>query len=295
MTPCSMTGFGRSDGEYEGVSWHWELRSVNGRGLDIRLRLPAGFDAIEKDARALAARYMRRGNCQIGLNVKRSSTAGEISINEDVLTQLMAAMEKVSARIDTAPPGAEAILGIKGVLEYTEPEIDEQQAEIRNGKILASLEEALKSLDEMRRREGENMAGVITGQFDEVEALTKEAQISPSLQSETIAVRLKEQLARLMQGAPEFDEGRLYQEAAILAAKSDIREELDRLYAHVEAGRELLAGPGPIGRKLDFLTQEFNREANTLCAKSNDKDLTATGLKLKAVIDQIREQVQNLE
>ncbi len=295
MTLRSMTGFARSDGETEDCVWHWELRSVNGRSLDIRLRLPQGFEAIEKEVRALAARYLRRGNCQISLNVNRSSSSGEIRVNEAVLKQVIAAMGKVSAAMATAPPSAEAVLALKGVLEYGEIEPDENALKARNSAILSSFEAALKNLDQMRAVEGRNLGGVISGQLDEIESLTRMAEKSPARQADVIRARLKDQVVRLTQISSEFDENRLYQEAALLAAKADIREELDRLYAHVAAARTLLQAGGPVGRKLDFLTQEFNREANTLCSKSNDAGLTGTGLKMKAVIDQIREQVQNLE
>ncbi len=295
MTLRSMTGFARSDGEKEDCIWHWELRSVNGRSLDIRLRLPQGFEAIEKEVRALAARYLRRGNCQISLNVNRSSASGEIRVNEAVLKQVIAAMGKISAAMTTAPPSAEAVLALKGVLEYAEIEPDENALKARNSAILISFEEALKNLDQMRAVEGRNLGGVISSQLDEIENLTRMAEKSPARQADVIRARLKDQVARLTQISSEFDESRLHQEAALLAAKADIREELDRLFAHVAAARTLLQAGGPVGRKLDFLTQEFNREANTLCSKSNDADLTGTGLKMKAVIDQVREQVQNLE
>ncbi|HHK74307.1 MAG TPA: YicC family protein, partial [Rhizobiales bacterium] len=269
--------------------------SVNGRSLDIRLRLPQGFEAIEKQVRELTAHYIRRGNCQINLNLKRNAASGEIRVNEEILKQVIAAMGKVSAAMQTTPPAAEAVLALKGILEYAETELDEEAVEARNTAILNSLEDGLKSLDEMRAAEGEKLGAVLAARLDEIESLTREAEASPARQSEVIMARLKEQVLRLMQISADFDEARLHQEAALLAAKADIREELDRLYAHVEAARALLAAPEPVGRKLDFLTQEFNREANTLCSKSNAADLTGTGLKMKAVIDQIREQVQNLE
>jgi len=295
MTLRSMTGFARADGETEDCVWHWELRSVNGRALDVRLRLPQGFEAMEKPARDLASRYVRRGNCQISLNVKRSIASGEIRVNEEVLKQVVAAMDKVSASLKTAPPAAESILALKGILEYVETELDDEALKARNASILNSLEKGLKGLDQMRAAEGKKLGDVIAARLDDINTLTREAEASPARQSTAIKARLKEQVARLTEISADFDETRLHQEAALLAAKADIREELDRLYAHVEAARTLLSAPEPVGRKLDFLTQEFNREANTLCSKSNAADLTGTGLKMKTVIDQIREQVQNLE
>lgn len=295
MTLRSMTGFARADGEIGDCTWHWELRSVNGRGLDLRLRLPAGFEAIEKPARDLASSYIRRGNCQFSLNVRHSATSGEIRVNEEVLGQLVKAMGKVSSAMETTPPAAESVLALKGVLEYAEIELDEDALGDRNAAILESFEHGLKGLDQMRAAEGKKLGAVIAAQLDEIGSLTREAESSPARQSGAIKARLKEQVARLTEISADFDKDRLHQEAALLAAKADIREELDRLYAHVEAAHALLDADEPVGRKLDFLTQEFNREANTLCSKSNAAALTGTGLKMKAVIDQIREQVQNLE
>lgn len=295
MTMNSMTGFARSDGADAEAAWHWEVRSVNGRGLDVRLRLPAGFEGLEAGVRAAAARRFSRGNFQLNLTVRRSTGTGALRINHDLLDQVLAAMEEVSERLQLAPPRAEGVLALKGVLELSEPEIDNAADEARNAAILTSCAEALDGLAAMRRAEGAKLQDVLASQVDEIEALTNDAASVPALQPEAIRERLKSQVARLLDAGAELDETRLYQEAVLLATKGDIREELDRLHAHVAAARKLLGQDGAVGRKFDFLTQEFNREANTLCSKSSDAGLTSIGLKLKAVIDQMREQVQNIE
>ncbi len=296
MAMNSMTGFARSDGSDQDAAWHWELRSVNGRGLDIRLRLSAGYEALEPEIRAAAAKALFRGNCQLNLTVRRGNgNNGVMRINHQLLDQALAAMAVISERIETVRPSPESILAIKGVVEMAEPEPDEAETAGQRRAIMGSFTEALAGLAEMRRAEGAKLMQMLTGQLTEIEALTGAAENSPALQPEHIAARLKEQVSRLLGAGSEFDEARLHQEAALLAAKGDIREELDRLRAHVSAARKLLDLDEPVGRKLDFLTQEFNREANTLCSKSSDADLTGIGLKLKAVIDQMREQVQNIE
>lgn len=295
MAMNSMTGFARSDGSDAEAAWHWEIRSVNGRGLDIRLRLPSGYEALEADIRKAATNKLRRGNCQLNLVVRRGAGIGVLKINQVLLDQVVAAMHNVSRQIEVAPPRAEAILALKGVLDMAEPEPDEAEAAARNAAILDSFHSALAGLAHMRRAEGGKLHEILTAQLNEIEALTGEAEGTPSLQPDFINARLKDQIARILGAAPDLDGDRLYQEAVLLATKGDIREETDRLRAHISAARKLLAQGEPVGRKLDFLTQEFNREANTLCSKSSDAALTGIGLKLKTVIDQMREQVQNIE
>ena len=295
MAMNSMTGFARSDGGGNDTAWHWEVRSVNGRGLDIRLRLPTGFEALEPDIRSAAAHVLRRGNCQLNLTVKRGAAAGVLTIDHGLLEQVLAAMEQIAGRIEVAPPRAEAVLALKGVLEMSEPEPDESETAARIAAVLQGFHDALSGLLEMRSAEGAKLYDVLVDQLEQIEQLTDEAERTPSLQPDFIKGRLNDQIARLLDGAPDLDESRLYQEAVLMATKGDIREELDRLRAHVSAARKLIDLSEPVGRKLDFLTQEFNREANTLCSKSSDAGLTGIGLKLKSVIDQMREQVQNIE
>ena len=295
MPLCSMTGFARSDGAGEAYHWIWEIRSVNGKTLDIRLRLPAGFEYLEHQARARLAAGLSRGNIQATLTTQYEPGAGHIRINDEVLAEVIAVMERIGKRLDVQPPTLDGILSVRGVVEAAEPEQDEESRARLAELILADLDAALEALVAARAREGRAMAAVLNGRIDAVERLVRAAEASPARTPDAIRARLAEQIAALLDAAPALDPDRLHQEAVLLATKADIREEIDRLDAHVAAARDLLAQEGPVGRRLDFLAQEFNREVNTLCAKSNDRSLTATGLELKAVVDQLREQIQNLE
>jgi uncharacterized protein (TIGR00255 family) len=295
MTIKSMTGFARADGVVGGLSWHWELRSVNGRGLDIRLRVPPGFEALEPRIREAVARRVGRGNLTVNLNVKRASGQTEIRLNEAALKQVLAVVDRLRAAAPLAPPGAEALLNVRGVLEVVEAEETEAEAAERADAMLASLDAALDGMVEARASEGSRLAAIVAQQVADIERLVEEVERSPARAPAAVRQRLKEQVGRLMDAGAGLDETRLYQEAALLAARSDVEEELKRLAAHVAAARALLEAKEPAGRRLDFLAQEFNREANTLCAKASDAETTRAGLELKAVIDQMREQVQNIE
>ena len=295
MPLCSMTGFARVDGAGEGYRWTWEVRSVNGKGLDIRLRLPAGFDHVEAPARERIAARLARGNVQVGLSAQHEAGASHVRINEDVLAEVIAALERVRGKIDAAPPTLDGILAIRGVVETVDSDPDEATRAALAGHVIADLDRAVADLVAMREREGGAIAAVLTARLDELERLTQAAEASPARAPETIRNRLAEQIAALLDAAPGLDPDRLHQEAVLLATRADIREEIDRLYAHISATRELIAGDAAVGRRLDFLAQEFNREVNTLCSKSNDRGLTTIGLEMKAVVDQLREQVQNVE
>lgn len=295
MPLTSMTGFARAEGEQDAVRWHWEVRSVNGKGFDLRMRLPQGFEGLEPDVRALVSKHVRRGNCQLSLQVSRTQQSGELRVNETALQNVLDAMAGVAPRINVSPPTLDGIFAIRGVVEIQEPEETDEDAAQRKVVILQDLETALKALSEMRNAEGERLRQVMASQIDAIESLTGAAQDCPARRPEAIRARLKEQVERLMEQSSVLDEDRLHQEAVLIAAKVDIQEELDRLNAHVAAARDLLGEDDAVGRRFDFLTQEFNREANTLCSKSNAPTLTAIGLELKAVIDQLREQVQNIE
>ena len=295
MPLCSMTGFARVDGAGEGYRWTWEVRSVNGKGLDIRVRVPPGFDHIEPQAREKIAARLVRGNVQAGLAAQHEAATTRVRINEDVLADVIAAMERVGKRVAAAPPTLDGILAIRGVVETVESEPDEAIRIALAGHLIADLDRAVAELVAMREREGAAIAAVLATRLDELERLVRAAEASPSRTPETIRNRLAEQVASLLDAAPALDPGRLHQEAVLLATRADIREELDRLYAHIAAARDLLASDAAVGRRLDFLAQEFNREVNTLCSKSNDRSLTAIGLDMKAVVDQLREQVQNVE
>jgi uncharacterized protein (TIGR00255 family) len=295
MTIKSMTGFARSAGAVGPVSWHWELRSVNGRGLDIRLRVPPGFESLEPRIREVAAKRVTRGSLTVNLNIKRTHGQTEIRLNEIALRQVLAAVETLRGAAAVGPPSAEALLNVRGVLELVEPEESEAETAQRTEAMLASLDAALDGMVHARADEGAHLKAIVERQLAEIERLVDSTERSPSRAPPAIRQRLKDQVGRLMEAGATLDETRLYQEAALLAARVDVEEELKRLTAHVAAARELLDSGAPAGRRLDFLAQEFNREANTLCSKAYDAETTRAGLELKAVIDQMREQVQNIE
>jgi uncharacterized protein (TIGR00255 family) len=295
MALSSMTGFARSHGVSGSYAWAWEVKSVNGKGLDLRLRLPSGWDSIEPAVRARAAEALARGSVQAGLTVERSGAAPVVRINAAVLDAVLASVRQLSGRIEAAPPSLDGLLALKGVMEVSDSE--EREDERRNAEAAATkgFADAIAALCEMRRHEGSALGQVLTARLNEISTLAQRADRSPGRQPEAIRARLAEQIAALLEQSERFDPDRLHQEAILLAAKADVREELDRLAAHVAQAQRLIAEGGPIGRRLDFLAQELNREANTLCAKANDLELTNIGLELKAAVEQFREQVQNVE
>ncbi len=295
MALSSMTGFARTDGALPVGRWTWELRSVNGKGLDLRLRLPPGRDSLELPARERCAARLSRGNLQATLTVESDPGQQRIKINESVLDEVVNAMERIGGRLRVQPPTLDGILSIRGVIEVAEAEPDDAARAAVDKAILAGLDAALTGLVAMRAREGAALGNLLALRINEIERLVHAAESSPARAPASIRERLAEQIALLLDASPALDPDRLHQEAVLLAAKADIREEIDRLNAHIAAARALLADGGPVGRRLDFLAQEFNREVNTLCAKSNDRALTAIGLEMKAVVDQLREQIQNLE
>lgn len=295
MAISSMTGFARADGELDGQTWHWELKSVNGKGLDVRCRMPPGHEMLEQALRTAAATYFRRGNLQVSLQVSRDLVQTAFRINDEALQSVIAVAEDLRGKLNAPPVSVEGLLSLRGVIEIAETEETEEARQARHGKMLESFSDACAALAVMRRAEGAKMAEVISGQLDTVERLTAEARDCPARAVEAIKARLADQIAKLLEASDSFDPDRLHQEAVLIAAKTDIQEELDRLFAHVDAARDLLSATEPVGRKFDFVAQEFNREANTLCSKSTDKSLTRIGLELKTVIDQLREQVQNIE
>ena len=291
----SMTGFARADGNAVGFRWTWEIRSVNGKGLDLRFRLPPGFERLDAPVREHTTAHLTRGNIQATLTVVGESAAARIRINQDVLGEVLSAMNQIAERVDARPPTLDGILAIRGVVETAEGEMLAETRDALDAAILSGLVRVLSNLVAMRASEGEAIATVLKARLVELAKLTRAAEASPARTPEVIQARLAEQVAALLDAAPALDPDRLHQEAVLLATKADIREEIDRLDAHVVAAGDLLAKGGPVGRRLDFLAQEFNRETNTLCAKSNDRTLTAIGLDMKAVVDQLREQIQNLE
>lgn len=295
MALSSMTGFARSHGTSGTYTWSWELKSVNAKGLELRLRLPSGWDAVEVPVRARGAEKLSRGNVYGTLAVKRDGVAPVVRINEPVLAAVLATMEKLAGRLKADAPRLDGVLGIKGVIDVIEEDEDEAARQAAEKAIVAGFGAALDDLVTMRRHEGDALGKLLAARLNEIEALTNRAEAVPGRQPEAIKKRLAEQIAALLESGSRFEPDRLHQEALIIATKADVREELDRLTAHIAQARHLLSAGGAIGRRLDFLSQEFNREANTLCSKANDLELSNIGLELKSVVEQFREQVQNLE
>ncbi|MGX7742918.1 YicC/YloC family endoribonuclease [Rhodopseudomonas parapalustris] len=295
MSLSSMTGFARSHGASGPYVFEWELKSVNAKGFDFRMRLPTGWDDIEPTVRKRAAEALSRGTVYANLTVKRANAASTIQINQDVLTSVLRVASEIAGKVDAVAPSIDGLLGIKGVIEVVEPEADEAEDKAARAAVEAAFAEALNSLVEMRRREGESLATILAQRLQELEGLAKQAEAAPGRKPEAIKARLAEQIAALLDTSDRFDVDRLHQEAIMMATKADIREELDRIASHIAQSREMLAKGGAVGRRLDFLAQEFNREVNTCCSKSIDLELTNAGLAMKNVVEQFREQVQNLE
>jgi uncharacterized protein (TIGR00255 family) len=295
MVLSSMTGFARSHGASGPYSFEWELKSVNAKGFDLRLRLPPGWDELEAFARKRASEVLSRGTIYANLNLKRTDASSSVRINEEVLAAVVKIAGSLAGKLDAVAPSIDGLLAIKGVLEVVEPESDEQQEKLAKGMAAAVFDSALADLLEMRRREGVALGQILSQRMDELDRLARRAEAAPGRKPDAIRARLAEQIAALLDASDRFDADRLNQEAILIATKADIREELDRIASHIAQARELIGKGGPIGRRLDFLAQEFHREVNTCCSKSNDIELTNTGLEMKNIVEQFREQVQNLE
>ena len=290
-----MTGFARQEGGDATLTWTWEVKSVNGRALDIRCRIATGYESLEPVVRATAPKHVTRGNLQINLSVSRAETQVRLKINRDVLDQLLAALRELEGEIEAAPPRLDGLLAIRGVVEALEEEEPAEARAAREAAMQDDLGRLLDALAANRRAEGDRLGGIVEDHLTTISALVAAAADCAAAQPEALRERLRSQLQELLEAAPALPEERLAQEAALLIGKADVREELDRLGAHVAAARDLLTAGGAVGRRLDFLCQELNREANTLCSKSPDVALTRIGLDLKSAIEQLREQVQNLE
>lgn len=295
MALSSMTGFARSHGASGPYTFEWELKSVNAKGFDLRMRLPPGWDDLESTAKKRAGEVLSRGTVYANLSVKRTNSASAIRINEEVLASVVRVAGVLAGKIDAVAPSIDGLLAIKGVIEVVEPESDEAEDLAAKAAATAAFELALSNLVEMRRREGASLGQILSQRMDEIERLARRAEEAPGRKPDAIKARLAEQIAALLESSDRFDPDRLNQEAIMLAARADIREELDRIASHIAQAREMIGKGGPVGRRLDFLAQEFNREVNTCCSKSNDLELTNTGLEMKNVVEQFREQVQNLE
>ena len=293
----SMTGFASDTGALDPFSWTWELRSVNGKGQDLRLRVPDWIEGLETALRKKLGAETARGSITLSLRLAREEQSGVLQVNQSQLSSILDAISAVEtqamdAGISLAPSKASDIVAMRGVLEATAPE---EEVETLRATLLAQADDLISAFNEMRVSEGVALERVLKQQLADLEALTAEAADHATARAEQTAETLRRNLARVLDNTEGLDEGRIAQELALLAVKSDVTEEIDRLGAHVTAARDLIADGGAVGRKLDFLMQEFNREANTLCSKAQSKDLTRCGLALKAVIDQMREQIQNVE
>lgn len=295
MSLHSMTGFARVQGAVASFRYAWELKSVNAKGLDLRLRAPPDFDSVEIKAREKIAARLARGSVIANLAARREDESQIARLNRPALDALLAALAERPPPANVGPATLDGLLTVRGVVDIVEPELSEAERAELELQMLGSLDQALDALIASRKAEGEALAGVLRLRLDRISALAAQADAAPARQPEAIRARLKQQIARLLENADAFDPTRLHQEAALLAVRADIREELDRLKAHVESASKLLVSGGPVGRRLDFLAQELGRETNTLCAKSNDAGLTAIGLELKIEVEQLREQVQNIE
>lgn len=292
-----MTGFTRVAGERDAISWIWEIRSVNGKGLDVRVRLPSGYEGLEAVVRDIAGKQLKRGSVSVSLSVSRAGAESAYRVNGDLLERLLAlsAEKQDDKRLSNEPPRLDTLLTVRGVVELAESEDDPRDTEERQKAMATSLHEALEALVGVRQAEGARLEAVLRERLDEIEGLCGEAEGAAALRTEAIREKLARQVQELLAMSPALPEERLAQEAAVLAVKADVREELDRLKSHIEGARGLLDEGVAIGRKLDFLCQEFNREANTLCSKSGDIELTRIGLSMKAAVDQFREQSLNVE
>jgi uncharacterized protein (TIGR00255 family) len=290
-----MTGFARAEGHEGPLSWAWELKSVNSKSLDLRFRLPPGFDALELPLRALVTQRLKRGSISANLSVARAGGAGNIRVNREALAVVIRLANELAAEVEAAPPRIDGLLALRGVLESGDEAPDEAARERQMKLLNDGFARALDGLAAMRLGEGMRLDAVLTERLDEIASLVKDAEGAAATQPAAIKVRVQELIAALTDAVPALPEERLAHEAALVIAKADVREELDRLHAHLDAARGMMKEGGAIGRRFDFLCQEFNREANTLCSKSADLELTRIGLALKAAIEQLREQVQNIE
>jgi uncharacterized protein (TIGR00255 family) len=295
MSIASMTGFAREAGVTGPYQWAWEIKTVNGRGLEVRVRVPSGLDAIGEEARSQILKALTRGQGQLNLSLTKASSAPKLRVNEDVLQSLLVAVGNLTLPANVQPASLDGLLSVRGVVELDDDAFDPAQDETLVQALKAGIGPLIDALKTARRTEGRALAAVLRQHLDTIARLVDEADAAPARKPEAIRARLEAQIEELLVGKAALEPARLHQEAVLIAARADIREELDRLRAHVDAARGLLEDGGAVGRRLDFLSQEFGREANTLCAKANDVSLSRIGLDLKVVIEQFREQVQNVE
>jgi uncharacterized protein (TIGR00255 family) len=295
MAIASMTGFAREAGVTGPYQWAWEIKTVNGRGLEVRVRTPSGLDAVGEEARSEILKAFTRGQGQLNLTLAKASSAPKLRVNQEVLHSLIEAVGSLTLPANVQPASLDGLLTVRGVVELDDDAVDPAQDEALVEALKAGIRPLIDDLKAARQAEGKALAAVLLQHLDSIARLVDEADAAPARKPDAIRARLEAQIDELLEGKSALDPARLHQEAVLIAARADIREELDRLRAHVEAARTMLQDGGAVGRRLDFLSQEFGREANTLCAKANDVSLSRIGLDLKAVIEQFREQVQNVE
>lgn len=295
MTLSSMTGFGRAEGHYKHYSWVWEIRSVNGKGLDVRMRIPPGLDAFDQYIKTAIKKEIARGSINVSLQLTKDDNDTEVIVNEAALDKLIGVAKKASKNHDLPMPSLDSLLSIRDVVGIISAEDDEEQIKARNENLKSSFVDAVAALRSSREEEGLATRKMLADVIDQVENLLNQAEEIANNQPGLLKEKFEEKVSTLFDNKQGVDKDRLAQEIVLLATKADTKEETDRLRAHIASARLMLDAEGPIGRKMDFLTQEFNREANTLCSKSSDIALTNIGLSLKTAIDQIREQVQNVE
>lgn len=295
MTLKSMTGFARTSGSHPPYRWAWEVKAVNAKGLDIRLRVPPGFDMIEAEARARLSKRLGRGTCYATLVLHREASTTQVRVNEPLLRALAASVAAIPVAGSLQPASLDGLLAVRGVVEVTDAADDEATISAVGAAAIAGLDEALDELVSTRITEGAALGEVLDARLNAMQRLTDAAEATPGRKPDAVRARLQQSIETLTNATSALDPQRLHQEALLLAAKADIREELDRLKTHIASARDLVVAPQPVGRRLDFLAQELSREANTLCAKSNDPVLTGLGMDLRVEIEQFREQVQNIE
>lgn len=295
MPISSMTGFARTQGAQGAWRWHWEVRSVNSRGLDVRVRVPEGFEGLEQPARILANERFTRGAVTASLTLDADPSRGAVRVNQEALQQVLAALKQLEGTVKAAPATLDGILSLRGVLDTHPAALSEVELAARDAAVLGSLATAFDALKVARRDEGARLDAILKQHTQRMDGLVADAERLAATQPEQLRARLKASIDDVLKARAGITEERLAQEIALLLVKADVREEIDRLKSHLTQARALFADAGAQGRRLDFLAQELNREANTLCSKSSDIQLTRTGLELKATIDQLREQVQNVE
>jgi uncharacterized protein (TIGR00255 family) len=295
MAVSSMTGFARIEGELDEFRWAWELRSVNGKSLDIRFRVPGGWEVLEVSGKTALSAAVKRGSLTASLTIAEAQKSGTLRINETVLTQVIDLINGLEGRIDAAPPRLDGLLSIRGVIETVDESASESVRAARLAAMSRDLTRAIEALAQARDAEGARLHVILDQRIAEIAGLVGEAEALAATQPDAIRARFRSQIAALFEGVTPVSEERLAQEVALIIARADVREELDRLQAHLGAARELMGEAVNVGRRFDFLCQEFNREVNTLCSKSADIALTRIGLALKASVEQLREQIQNIE